>query len=249
MALTELRFKSAALGMHVAMNVIIPEHVAPPWPTFTLLHGLSDDHTIWHRRTRIEVYAESHPFLIVMPNGFRGFYTKNELGPDYLKYIVEDVRGMVERTFNVRSDRGGRAIGGLSMGGYGALRVGLARPDLYGSINSHSGALMYATWGAAKQSSLKDPEYGRIFGQTGEGTDHDLLVLARRCLEKHAVPETLIDCGTEDFLLGQNRFFVDALRAMQFPHTYVEYPGEHDWNYWDLHVGSALAFHRKALSL
>jgi S-formylglutathione hydrolase FrmB len=249
MAWTELRFWSPTLGIHVAMNVIIPERVAPPWPTFTLLHGLSDDHTIWHRRTRIEVYAESHPFLIVMPNGFRGFYTNNADGPDYLKYIVEDVRGVVERTFNVRRERSARAIGGLSMGGYGALRVGLARPDVYGSINSHSGALMYANWGAARQSSLKEPEYSRIFGERGEDTDHDLLVLSRRCLENKTLPATLIDCGSEDFLIGQNRFFVDALQGMKYPHTYREFPGEHDWNYWDTHIQEALTFHREALGV
>ena len=75
MALCHVHWFSKILGKQIATNVIVPEGAKPPFATFYLLHGLSDDYTIWQRRTRIEAYAEKLPLIIVMPDGFRGFYT------------------------------------------------------------------------------------------------------------------------------------------------------------------------------
>lgn len=244
---SEVRFHSGHLGMRVTMNVLLPEAGAGPFSTLYLLHGLSDDHSIWHRLTRLEMYAWRFPMAIVMPQGFRGFYTTNDAGPDYARYISDDVIGEAERLFPLRRERAGRAIGGLSMGGYGALRIGLAWPERFASIVSHSGAVMYGTTGQRTDSPMSQREYDRIFGTSPAGTDHDLLTLARRAAGN--LPAIAIDCGVDDFLLDQNRALHQRLSDSKIPHAYEEFPGEHNWDYWDARLPASLARHAAAMGI
>lgn len=92
-------------------------------------------------------------------------------------------------------------------------------------------------------------EMQRIFGLAPQGTEHDLLFLARRAKRTRRLPRLLIDCGTEDFLVADNRRFHRDLTEARIPHEYREFPGAHDWDYWDLHVREALAFHVANLGL
>lgn len=250
MSLLEARFFAGTLGMHVSATVILPDTPADPagWPCFYLLHGLSDDHTIWLRRTRIEHYALRYKLAIVMPQGFRGFYATNHDGPDYQSYIVNDVIGFAERSFRLHANRSARCIGGLSMGGYGAMRTALSRPDLFVSANSHSGALLYPIEKPDK-SPLMMSEHRRIFGPNPAGTDNDLNTLAARLARLTDRPKLLIDCGTQDFLLEQNRAFHATLDALKIEHTYREFPGDHNWDFWDTHIRDALEFHAAALGI
>jgi putative tributyrin esterase len=247
---TEVRFSSAALGMRVTMNVLLPEQFTPPFATLYLLHGLSDDHSIWGRLSRVEAYAWNLPLAIVMPQGFRGFYTKNVAGPDYIRYMMQDVIGTAERLFPLRRDREGRCIGGLSMGGYGALRLALAHPDQFVSAHSHSGALLVGTIGVGPGSVLGQEEYERVFGKKPAGTEHDLTFLAQRAVQtKQPLPKISLDCGTADFLIEQNRGFHAALKQLNIPHHYDEHGGDHNWDYWDAHIPAAMAFHLDAMGL
>ena len=143
MAFCNVSFFSPALVKACAMNVILPDRQAGagPFPTFYLLHGMSDDHTIWARRTSIERYVEGLPLIVVMPDVGRGYYCDAAEGPAYEAHIVQDVIGFVERFLNAIPSREGRVIGGLSMGGYGAIKLALKFPDLFCSAVSHSGAL------------------------------------------------------------------------------------------------------------
>src|SRR5579863_8718039 len=117
MALCEVYWQSSVLKQKLAMNVILPEQGEGPFQTLYLLHGLSDDHATWIRRTRIEWYVRDLPLIVVMPDGFRGWYTDNDKGPAYGRYIGEEVVEFVERHFPARRGRDARHIGGLSMGG------------------------------------------------------------------------------------------------------------------------------------
>jgi S-formylglutathione hydrolase FrmB len=244
---SEVRFHSRHLGQRVTMNVLLPETGEGPFATLYLLHGLSDDHSIWHRLTRLEMYAWRLPMAIVMPQGFRGFYTTNDAGPDYARYINEDVIGEAERLFPLRRERAGRAIQGLSMGGYGALRIGLGWPDRFASIISHSGAVMYGTTGQRTNSPMVDAEYERIFGTSPGGTSHDLLTLADRA--RGNLPKIAIDCGVGDFLLDQNRALHQRLDELKIPHDYEEFPGEHNWTYWNARLPASLARHAVVLGI
>jgi putative tributyrin esterase len=250
-SLCEFHWKSDTLRQHVTTNVLLPEAGAmPPFATLYLLHGLSDDHTGWLRRTRIETYAAAYPLIVVMPQGFRGFYTDNHAGPPYARYVAEELRALVERTFPARAARDARCVGGLSMGGYGALRLALGYPHLFASAHSHSGPLRSGErMGPREGGPVSLEEFRRIFGSNPAGSNHDLAALARRAKEAGTLPKIRIDCGVEDHLIDDNRTFHAELEQLGVPHEYQEFAGGHSWDYWDLHVREALAFHARAMGL
>lgn len=250
MAFCTMNFHGASLKKACAMNVLLPDGHADkgPFPVFYLLHGLSDDHTIWQRRTSIERYAADLPLIVVMPNTDRGFYCDGVDGPAYESHIMKDVIGFVDGFFNTIPTREARVIGGLSMGGYGALKLALKFPEMFCSTVSHSGAL-----GITKRipESVKD-EFGkeriRIFGEDADGGKDCLYALAEK-LDKKTAPAIRIDCGVDDGLLEDNRDYVKHLKSLGIEHEYEEFPGAHTWAYWDVHVQEALAFHARALGL
>lgn len=247
MAFCQMHFFSDGLLKQVGLDVILPDKQVcggrGPFATYYLLHGLSDDHTIWHRRTRIEWYVRDLPLIVVMPDGFRGFYTNNNEGPAYANFFARELPDFIERIFPAKKSREGRCIGGLSMGGYGALRIALGFPDRFISANSHSGALMAGT------SPRTDPEFRRIFSEHPAGTEHDLLTLVDRAARSKTFPKLLVDCGKDDQLIDHNRKFHAALKKQKIAHEYNEFPGGHDWDYWDEHVQEAINFHARALKL
>jgi S-formylglutathione hydrolase FrmB len=246
MALIHAHFWSNALAKQTALYAIVPDQGKGPFPVFYLLHGLSDDHTVWLRRTRIDAYVNEMPMIVVMPDGHRGFYADHVEGPAYGRDMIEDVVGFAERTLPAIGKRAGRCVGGLSMGGYGALRLALAHPDLFVSANSHSGACY-----APRMTGIpEEHEFRRIFGHGKPRADHDLQALALKIKRSgKPFPKLRIDCGTEDFLFQQNREFHAFLEKQKIAHEYAEFPGSHEWGYWDLHIREALQFHAKALKL
>src|SRR3954453_7596489 len=137
MAFATIHYFSRALAEASAFNVVFPDDPAipRPWATSYLLHGLSDDHTIWMRRTSIERYVAGLPLVVVMPDGGRGWYTNAVDGYKHEDDLINDIIGLVDHTFPVKTERSGRAIGGLSMGGYGAVKLGLKHHALFGSVN------------------------------------------------------------------------------------------------------------------
>ncbi len=251
MAVCQISFFSAAIQKAAGMNVIIPEKLKGRVPVLYLLHGLSDDYTAWCRRTSIERYVSDMKLIVVMPDSNRGWYT-NSINPPGLKFedhIMQDVIGFVERTFPVIRERRGRAIGGLSMGGYGAMKLALKHPDVFCCAHSHSGALTRLA--ALAQSTQTDAyilEARAIFGTAAIGGRDDCPALAAAC-PKNLRPHLWIDCGTQDFLLQDSRTMHRHLLKLKFKHTYHEYPGAHAWSYWDAHIQDALRFHAKNLKI
>jgi pimeloyl-ACP methyl ester carboxylesterase len=204
MSLCQVHWKSEVLRKQVGAYVLLPDVGRPPFATLYLLHGLSDDHTTWLRRTRVEWYVRELPLIVVMPDGGRGFYTNNAGGPPFARYVGEELVGFVERNFPARPGRAARAIGGLSMGGYGAMRLALGYPEAFASANSHSGAFIHNhSPQAIAGGPLLPEEHERIFGPSPAGTEHDLAQLAQRAVnrlaafgeppkfEHHAIPAEL----------------------------------------------------------
>lgn len=243
MALCELRYFSPALGKQTACNVIVPEKGTAPFRTVYLLHGLSDDYTIWLRRTGVERYldAMATPPLIVMPDGGTGFYGDAVDGDAYEAALLTDLVPRIERTFPVRAERDGRSLAGLSMGGYGALRLALRRPDMFCAAASHSGALQFGHSTERWDNTPYPPFIRRILGENHVGGPFDLYALTQECPATER-PALYIDCGTEDFLIGDNREFHAFLVAQSIQHIYIEHPGAHTWDYWDTYVRDSLTF-------
>jgi S-formylglutathione hydrolase FrmB len=241
MAFSDLHYNSPALGKQMAAWAILPD-VPGPWPVLYLLHGRGDDHTIWCRRTSIERYAEKWPSLmIVMPDSGRSFSCDAVNGPAYQSAFVNDLVPFIDRTFRTRADRSGRAIGGLSMGGYGAVKLALQFPELFVSAHSHSGGLNWAhSWDDTPE------ETARILGTQLSGGPNDLYRLAAACKNP---PALRIDCGVEDFILDHSREFHAQLDKIGVVHEYAEFPLGHGWDYWDLHIPEALEFHARHLGV
>ncbi|HEY4301310.1 MAG TPA: alpha/beta hydrolase-fold protein [Candidatus Didemnitutus sp.] len=256
---TEVHWRSEVMLKQTTMQVLLPRVGRPPFPVFYLLHGLSDDSTVWLRHTRLEWYLRDWPMTVVLPDGYRGFYTDNREGPAFARHLGVELVDFVDRNFRTRAERAGRAIGGLSMGGYGALRVGLGWPDRFCSINSHSGALGRANADFSEEAVKagrhpdKPPEFiaelRRVFGERPLGTAHDILELAVAAKKSRRLPKLLIDCGRKDYLRADSREFHRELTRARIPHRYCEFAGAHDWDYWDAHIGEAIAFHARNLGV
>ncbi len=245
MALLRVQFFGNAIQKQTNMTVILPAEVGAngPFPVLYLLHGLSDDDSTWVRRTALERYVSDMPLIVVMPDTARGFYTDGAAGPAYEKHIMEDVVGFTERFFPVLAERRGRVIGGLSMGGYGSMKLALKYPDKFCSVVAHSSAFDVQ---ARADSPDSGEEFRRVFGESPADGPDDPYHLAEQ-IDRDMLPAIRFDCGIEDGLLGENRAFRTHLTDLGIRHEYEEFPGGHNWAYWDEHIQEALAFHVRAL--
>jgi putative tributyrin esterase len=239
MAFIQCSFHSHVLDIAASMNVVLPQRDDPAdrrrFPCLFLLHGLSDDHTIWSRRTSIERYAEARGIAVVMPAGGRGFYVDNAAGPRWGSFVADEVPAVARAFFPLSDRREDTFIAGLSMGGYGAFRIALAHPDRFAAAGSFSGAL-----DMAHRPDNPDPgwtaELTKIFGDLARmpGSSNDLFALARRLTPTDRRRLRLFQCcGTEDFLYDANVRFRDHAGSLGLELTYEEGPGTHEWGYWD----------------
>ena len=130
MAFCTLHFFSEALNREVSVNAFVPQN-REGYKTLYLLHGLSDDQTVWQRYTEVELDAAQAGIAVIMPNGDRSFYTDLSSGDRYFTYISKELPEMMTRFFRgIFPAREDNYIAGLSMGGYGAWYLALSRPEL-----------------------------------------------------------------------------------------------------------------------
>ncbi len=250
MASTSIHFYSTTLLKACSMTVLLPDRAESDGdpPLLYLLHGLSDDHTVWSRRTSIERYVHDMPLIVVMPDGGRSFYCDAVRGPAYETHLIRDVVGFVDRFFQTVAERRARAIGGLSMGGYGALKLALQYPELFCSAHSHSGALDITLQEPETVRADLREEFPLIFGSHPADGKDCLFGLADRA-DPDVLPALRIDCGTDDSLLEANRRYHRHLDSLEIAHEYEELDGGHTWDYWDRRIREALLFHRRGLGI
>jgi S-formylglutathione hydrolase FrmB len=245
MAFIQCDFFSNVLQLSVSMNVILPQPIRPSYSVLYLLHGLSDDHTIWMRRTSIERYADQYGLAVIMPAAGRSFYTNMAIGYRYQDYIGQEVPQVAQGLFPLSTRREETFVAGLSMGGYGAFKLALSQPERFAAAASLSGVVDIAHESIVDQSSGWLAEKRNIFGDLNRlaGSSHDLRYLAEMLVASGAPQPRLYQCcGTADSLFEQNQRFLQVARSLKLDLTYEEGPGEHEWGYWDMMIPRVLAW-------
>ena len=250
MVFSDFHFYSEVLGIQTAVYVLMPDEKVlrqskEPVPVL-YLHGLSDDHTMWMRQTMVEQFAKDYRICIVMPAVNRSFYMDMERGAKYDTFIAEELPRIIESYFPVGKKREHRFAAGLSMGGYGAMKLGLYRPNRYAAVASLSGALAMENV-FERKSGLSDSYLGEMYNiygdekkiKTGKGNLSRMADKLAKTPEK--APKMYVACGTEDFLIKANEDFY-AKYGKVFAIEYHTEPGVHSWHFWNRHIEKVLAW-------
>ena len=245
----QMNFYSKEVGKAVGVNVLIPEkcrNSTEPYKTMWLLHGLSDDYTAWMRFSSIERYANEHGIAVVMPGVDRSWYTNTAYGAQYFNFVAKELPEICQGLFKgMSSRREDNIVAGLSMGGYGALKLTLTCPEQYSACISLSGSLDVTRKGRVYNLE----EWRSIFGYQIEsaldlaGSEHDLFALAERNKkEGKPFPKLYMWCGLQDTLVDINRAFNAHLNTLGVSHVFETSQGDHSWKWWDLHIQDGMQY-------
>lgn len=263
MAFITVNFFSNVLGRGASCSVILPQkstrligmdsaEASDSVPVLWLLHGMSDDCTIWSRRTSIERYVASSGLAVIMPDVEISGYANMAHGGRFYDYIAKELPEIMGGFFNISDKREDNFIAGLSMGGAGCMKIGLANPDKYAAIGCLSaGALNYPFPEDTKNIDREKYEYTyRLYdGKALEGTEEDVFGNAQKIADNGLpAPRIYHAIGKDDFLLKSahhTRDYFQSLEGNPFDYTYVEDEGSHTWEYWDKHIVEFLKFIRK----
>jgi len=265
MALVQCDFFSETLAMGVSMNVILPQPVGDDsaaigidggpaggpetlpgggFPTLWLLHGLSDDHTAWCRRSAIERYVSGMNLAVVMPGVARSYYADMAHGGAYWSFVSEELPRICRQMFRLSARREDNFAAGLSMGGYGAFKLALNHPGRYAAAASLSGALDPV--GLLDEFPDRRGEWIDMFGDPPvvEGTASDLFAKSAQLIDgEHKDLPLYACCGTGDFIFDHSTKFRDHAQNIGLNLTYEEHAGrEHEWGYWDQQIQRVLAW-------
>ena len=246
-----VQFHSALIGKTLPYKVILPGDYrasATRYPVLYLLHGWAGHYSDWVTRTNVADYAAQYRMIVVMSEGNDGWYTDSATvaSDKYESYLLQELIPDVQRRYRTIESRYGRAIAGLSMGGYGALKFGLKSPGSFAFAGSLSGALGATTWTEEELKSFKGINDSLVaaFGprDSSQRKANDIFEITRGLSASRAaaLPYFYFDCGTEDFFLGVNEQFAALLSEKKIPHEFRELPGAHGWQYWDQQVKELL---------
>ncbi len=261
MSLGKLDFYSKTLSMDQSIYVILPDkgegapaEPLPPkdgYPVLYLLHGTSHDCSHFLRYTSIERYATDRKLAVVMPSAQLSGYADMVHGEPFFTYLTEEVPQIVKALCPVSKRREDTFVAGVSMGGYGAAKIGLWYPERYGAIGALSNGnhayirpIGFHARNANEEfpASVADARHLLCWGIGKEGdpreTPEDLYYLAEEALQNGGpLPAIFHTCGSFDRNLAMAQHMRDYFRALPgdpFRYCYYEEPyGEHIWDYWD----------------
>jgi putative tributyrin esterase len=255
MALLTCSFYSKALKFRTKIEVYLPQpdRESPPWtvnnpsskfPVLYLLHGYSNDENEWTRFSTFGQYIEDYPVVVVMPSLQRSTYVDISSSHRYWTYLSEELPAIAQSFFPISDLREDTFVAGISMGGYGAFKLGLTFPERYAAAASFIGVLNL------HQESVKSwwkDDVRLNFGENTalEGGPHDLFHLARQMAALPGPKTRLYACtGTEDFVYDGNRAFKSLAESLGLDLTYADGPGDHSWSYVDPMIPRMLAWLR-----
>lgn len=253
MALIQARCKSQSLCREIDFLAFLPSGEMDDvlqgenpfanrtsFKTLYLLHGFHGNCGSWFLNSRVMQYAREKRLAVICPSGENSFYTDNRNNNRFATFVSDELIQMTRYMFNLSHNREDTFIAGLSMGGYGSLRLGLSHSDTYGAIGAFSLALITSMDGQDESGISEMNQYLgfdmflNIFSDLGKiGGSYDLKTLVRNC---ENLPGMYIACGTEDSLIETNRSYHRFLNENKIEHTYEEWTGIHDYVFWDTAV-------------
>lgn len=260
MALIHMDIVSQSLKRSIQINVILPSDkgddnfqlINTPdtrFKTLYLLHGIWGNNMDWIKNTNIQRYAEENNIAVVFPSGENSFYVDHpESAGNYGMLIGEEIVDLTRRSFPLSNKREDTFIGGLSMGGYGALRNGLKYSDTFGAIVALSSALITDETNRTNDSDyifFTRRYFEYCFGPSENVKESDCnpkkLVMDILNAGK-PMPRIYLACGTEDFLFDKNNDFADFLKENNVKCTYETGPGAHEWDFWDTYIKKGISW-------
>jgi len=239
---------SRSVGTTMRFSVLLPpgyDHSHEYYTTIYLLHGFGGDHTDWVTRTGIVNYAREYKFIIITLDGHNGWYTNAfDNKRNYEDYILRELIPSVEKKYRALNTRHGRIIAGLSMGGYGAVKLALKHPWQFVFAGSFSGA-MYAPAGSRPDNNNISESLRAAFGpeRSDHWTKNDPFAYIDSAKVVSTLPYLYIATGKDDAhgrIIDQNRKLVERFRERGMLYEYHETPGGHTWQYWDKEIRNFL---------
>lgn len=250
LALIRCQFYSEVLDLNTSMMVILPHKTLQKvnrnqpseakYQTLYLLHGFSDDDTIWTRRTSIERYVAPLDLAVVMPQVDHSYYADMKYGNKYWTFLTEELPYLSRSFFPLSDAREDNFVAGLSMGGYGAFKWALNCPEQISAAASLSGVLDIVD---RIQNSEGDRVFQLVFGNEDiTKTKHDLFSVIENMQPHSQRPLLYQCCGTEDYLFESNVRFKGVCEKANYPLTTYFGSGDHEWGYWDNKIKDVLSW-------
>jgi S-formylglutathione hydrolase len=243
-AMRDVTFDSSALGRRMTYRMLLPEKIAlgQRLPVVYLLHGGGGGFRDWSDYSDVARYAapdRTGGLILVMPEGGSSYYMNAALKPEdrYEDYLVDDLITGVESRFPAAKGRENRAIVGVSMGGFAAVKLALTRPDLFAFAGGMSPAIDVPSRRFSWRRWEQGMRFRRIFGPWGSKTRQisDPFVLVQSA-DPAKTPYLYLTAGEQEALLDPNRGFSAKLRERGFSHEFHTRPGGHDWTEWDAQI-------------
>ena len=246
-----VKFQSKLVNTTLPYNVILPADYdasrTTRYPVLYLLHGLDGHYSDWVSRTNLADYASEYSLIVVTPEGNDGWYTDSAIvtTDKYESYILQELLPDVEARYRTIQARYGRAIAGLSMGGYGAIKFGLKAPQTFVFAASLSGVfnVMRLTEKEIPASWKHSLDLvGPVDSDVRKANDLFELIEKLPAARVQSLPYFYFDCGTEDLplIFASNRQMALVMYDKKIPHEFREMPGDHSWAYWDRQVQEVL---------
>lgn len=258
MAFIQMNLLSQCLMRTVPVNVILPadkmlfpgmpERENKPYKTLYLLHGIFGNHMDWGTGTRIQRYAEENDLAVVMPAGENAFYVDRADANDfYGEFVGRELVELTRKMFPLSDKREDTFIGGLSMGGYGAMRNGFKYSDTFGYIVSLSGALLVEDFPKRTNESplfMERRDYAEsCFGDLDAMQESDMnpkWMVKKLKADGKEIPKVFMACGDQDSLLEANKKMAAFLQEQGVDVTFEVGPGNHEWDFWDTYIKKAV---------
>lgn len=245
MATIRMTMFSDVLGMNTNITILTPKRPKKKpeeMPVMFLLHGLYEDATDWAYKSQAALYADVFQMVFVCPEVQRSFYINMEYGLQYETYIQEELPAKLEEMFHFTCVREHTYVCGISMGGYGALKWALKKPEFFTGCAAFSSAVDLKQMASDNQVVFRREITG-IAGARMEGLDgNDLYTLVKKADESAKKLPCYLACGTQDFTYSMNVDFVKQLEELGFDITFQTGEGSHDWMYWNDALKHALNF-------